>query len=161
MDCSLRDSSIHGIFQARELEWVAISFSRRTSWPRDRTRVSCIASRCFYHLSHRGSWCIMCFVYMLTKKAKVPISKKNHKAFVSCQDGKLVQNAGSLSPDHLWAYYKSVRERHIHKLLKIWVNSEETNVIMNCMYDWSLVWRWPELIFLIILWKIIHIEKNT
>ena len=55
MDYSLRDSSIHGLFQARELEWVAISFSRGSSWPRDWTRLSCIASRCFYHLSHQGS----------------------------------------------------------------------------------------------------------
>ena len=33
MDCSLPGSSIHGIFQARVLEWVAISFSRGASWP--------------------------------------------------------------------------------------------------------------------------------
>ena len=47
MDCSLPGSSVHGIFQARVLEWVAISFFRRSSWPRDRTRVSCIVGRCF------------------------------------------------------------------------------------------------------------------
>ena len=47
MDCSLPDSSVHGIFQARVLEWVAISFSRGSSWPRDGTQVSCIADRCF------------------------------------------------------------------------------------------------------------------
>ena len=35
MDCSLPGSSVHGIFQARILEWVAISFSRRSSQPRD------------------------------------------------------------------------------------------------------------------------------
>ena len=35
MDCSLPGSTIHGIFQARILEWVAISFSRRSSLPRD------------------------------------------------------------------------------------------------------------------------------
>ena len=35
MDCSLPSSSVHGIFQARILEWVAISFSRRSSQPRD------------------------------------------------------------------------------------------------------------------------------
>ena len=40
MDCSLPGSSIHGIFQARILKWVAISFSRRTSQPRDWTWVS-------------------------------------------------------------------------------------------------------------------------
>ena len=47
MDCSLPGSSIRGILQARVLEWVAISFSRRSSQPRDRTRVSHIAGRCF------------------------------------------------------------------------------------------------------------------
>ena len=35
IDCSLPGSSVHGIFQARTLEWVAISFSRRSSQPRD------------------------------------------------------------------------------------------------------------------------------
>ena len=35
MDCSLPGSSIHGILEARILEWVAISFSRRSSQPRD------------------------------------------------------------------------------------------------------------------------------
>ena len=39
MDCSLPGSSIHGIFQARVLEWVAIFFSRGSSQPRDRTQV--------------------------------------------------------------------------------------------------------------------------
>ena len=45
VDCSLPRSSIHGIFQARVLEWVAISFSRGSSWPRDWTRVSHIVGR--------------------------------------------------------------------------------------------------------------------
>ena len=40
MDCSLPGSSIHGIFQARVLEWVVISFSRGSSRPRDWTQVS-------------------------------------------------------------------------------------------------------------------------
>ena len=40
-------SSVHGIFQARILEWVAISFSRGSSQPRDWTQVSCIAIGCF------------------------------------------------------------------------------------------------------------------
>ena len=45
MDCSLPGSSVHGILQARILEWVAISFSRGSSRPRDRTQVSCIVGR--------------------------------------------------------------------------------------------------------------------
>ena len=55
MDCSLPGSSVHGIFQARILEWAAISFSKGSSQPRDQTQVSCIVGRCFYHLSHQGS----------------------------------------------------------------------------------------------------------
>ena len=47
MDCSLPGSSVHGIFQARVLEWVAVSFSRWSFQPMDRTRVSIIAGRCF------------------------------------------------------------------------------------------------------------------
>ena len=53
MDCSLPGSSVQGIFQARILEWVAISFSRGSSQPRDRTQVSHIASRCFIILATR------------------------------------------------------------------------------------------------------------
>ena len=66
MDCSLPGSSIHGIFQARVLEWVAISFSRGSSPPRDRTRVSrsltrdqtqahCIGSAESHPLDYQGS----------------------------------------------------------------------------------------------------------
>ena len=42
MDCSPLGSSVHGIFQARILEWVAISFSRGSSRPRDWTQVSAL-----------------------------------------------------------------------------------------------------------------------
>ena len=45
VDCSLPGSSICGIFQARILKWVAISFSRGSSQPRDWTQASCIAGR--------------------------------------------------------------------------------------------------------------------
>ena len=47
MDCSPPGSSVHGILQARILEWVAISFSRGPSQPRDQTQVSRIAGRRF------------------------------------------------------------------------------------------------------------------
>ena len=48
MDCSPPSSSVHGIFQARVLEYVAISSSRGPSWPRDRTHV-CIGKQILYH----------------------------------------------------------------------------------------------------------------
>ena len=47
MYCSPPGSSVYGIFQARILEWVAISFSRGSSQPRNWTQVSCIAGRFF------------------------------------------------------------------------------------------------------------------
>ena len=43
----LPDSSVYGILQARIRGWVAIPFSRGSSWPRDWTQISCIASRFF------------------------------------------------------------------------------------------------------------------
>ena len=62
MDCNPPGSSVHGIVQARTLEWVAISSPRGSSWPKDWTHVSCIS--CidrwiffffFLPLSHLGS----------------------------------------------------------------------------------------------------------
>ena len=47
MDCSLPGSSVHGILQARILEWVAMPSSRGSSQPRDGTQVSCITGRFF------------------------------------------------------------------------------------------------------------------
>ena len=53
MDCSSPGSSVHGISQVRILEWVAISFSGGSSWPRDRTWVSCIGRQILYHWATR------------------------------------------------------------------------------------------------------------
>ena len=48
MDCSPPGSSVHRILQARILEWVAISFSRGSCWPRNWTQASCIAGKWFF-----------------------------------------------------------------------------------------------------------------
>ena len=56
MDCSLPGFSVHGLFQARILEWVAFPFSRGSSWPRDQTHVShisCIGRSLSFH--HQGN----------------------------------------------------------------------------------------------------------
>ena len=47
MDCSPPGSSVHGILQARIVEWVAISYSRGSSQPRERTCISCLAGGFF------------------------------------------------------------------------------------------------------------------
>ena len=60
MDCSPPGSSVHGIFQARILEWVATSFSRGSSWPRDETHVSVSSVSCI------GKWIFFFFFYHCT-----------------------------------------------------------------------------------------------
>ena len=88
MDCSSPGASVHGILQARILEWVAISFSRGSSWPRVQTYisyVSCIGRWVLYHLSHRetpnNSRDILNRV-----KSQVPLaSTMNHYPKQSCE----------------------------------------------------------------------------
>ena len=61
LGCSLPGSCVHGIFQARLLEWVAISYSRGSARPRDRTRVSrfsWIAGRFFTHWADREAFTV-------------------------------------------------------------------------------------------------------
>ena len=51
--------SVHGILQAKILEWVAISFSRGSSQPRDQTWVSCVAGRFFTTWDTREPWSLV------------------------------------------------------------------------------------------------------
>ena len=60
MDCSLLGSSVHGILQARIMEWISMPSSRGSSWPRDQTQVSHIAGSFFTiwatREAHVSSW---------------------------------------------------------------------------------------------------------
>ena len=56
MDCSLPDSSVHGILQARILEWVAFSFSKGFSQLKDQTHVSCISCIDRWVLHYWATW---------------------------------------------------------------------------------------------------------
>ena len=62
MDCSPPGSSIHGILQERILDWVAIFFSRGSSWPRDRNWISHLAGRSgFSHVQFFATqWTVAC-----------------------------------------------------------------------------------------------------
>ena len=75
--CDPPGSSVHGIFQVRILEWVAIPFFRGSSQPRDPTQVSCFAGRFFYSLSHQGS-------------QEVLNTLKLHKSLISHQSAKIL-----------------------------------------------------------------------
>ena len=94
MDCSLPGSSIRGILQARILEWVAVSFFRRSSQPRDQTRVSRVASRHFT-------------IYLLLFSCSVvPDSLQHHG----------LQHAGHHLSLSLALFSKSKRWTHVHSV---------------------------------------------
>ena len=81
MDCSLSGSSLHGILQARILEWIATSSSGVSSQPRDQTCISslhvfCIGRWVLYHLCHLGSGIrelkvMRCFQLKILEEVKV------------------------------------------------------------------------------------------
>ena len=77
MDCSMPSSSVCGTSQARILEWVAISFSRGSFWPRDQTRVSYVGRQILYHLSISVRICDLslkkCFFFF----SKYPLGAKS------------------------------------------------------------------------------------
>ena len=102
MDCNLPGFSVHEIFQARVLEWVAIAFSRRSSWPRDWTWVSCIIDRHFtlwatrealwmWEVDYKESWAPKnwCFWTVVLEKtlevpwtARKPINRKGNQSWI-------------------------------------------------------------------------------
>ena len=82
MDCSLQSSSVQEISQARILEWVAVSYSRGSFWPRDLAHVSCICRQILYHWATWEavmprcfmlicSWTIGVHSYLQTRKMAV------------------------------------------------------------------------------------------
>ena len=88
--CGPLGSSVHGIFQARILEWIAISSFRGSSWPRGQTCiscVSCIAGRFFTHWAMREAGRIPCrntgtdalsiFIIACSEQPRAPMSIKN------------------------------------------------------------------------------------
>ena len=65
MDCSLSGSSVHGILQARILDWVAIPFSKGSSQPRSRTQVSCTAGRFFIiWVTREAHLCLSIYIFI-------------------------------------------------------------------------------------------------
>ena len=80
MDYSLPGSSVHGIFQARILGWVAISFSRESSWARDPTssgtRGFCLTGR-FFTTGHQGSPVYVWLIHLVIQQKLTEHCKAN------------------------------------------------------------------------------------
>ena len=82
MDSSPPGSCVPGISQAKIPEWVAIPFSRRSSWPRDRTHISCIGKQSLYHWATReapksNTTC----QFLLSIASEAPLSLSLHITF--------------------------------------------------------------------------------
>ena len=87
VECSLPGSSIHGILQARLLEWVAISFSRGSSRPRDWTRVSRIAGRHFNLWATREALSLSLFSNQrMYKRLRPSVEQSPHGLPDSCHE---------------------------------------------------------------------------
>ena len=74
MDCSPPGSSVHGILQARLLEWVAIYSSRGSSPPRDQTSISCI-----------GRWILHCWAPREAYIKELAVLKAIHPTYTLIQ----------------------------------------------------------------------------
>ena len=106
MDCIMPGFSVHGIPQARILEWVVIYFSRASSRLRDRTCISCIAGRFFLPLNHQRS--ITCWIppkyYMLIPSTLLPYITSEMYMVLSCSFYNLASTCQSAptgpSPPH-------------------------------------------------------------
>ena len=89
IDCSLPGSSVHGILQARILEWAAILFSRGSSQPKDWTQVSHIEGRFFtiwatIYFYHGSTWILEWVVYPFSRRSSWP----RNWTGVSCMAGR-------------------------------------------------------------------------
>ena len=92
LDCNPPGSSVHGILQARILEWVVIPFTMGSSQSRDQIQVSCIAGRFFYHLSHQESLDLILEVFYFIYSTNI------YQAHFTCQV--LLKINVGLSPAH-------------------------------------------------------------
>ena len=87
--------TVHGIFHVRVLEWVAISFSRGSSQPRDWTWVSCIVGRCF------SIWATRKVIYnRQNKDNSISWTVKTHATFSHRASGKFLPRPIL----HLWSF---------------------------------------------------------
>ena len=71
MGCSPPSSSVHGIFQARILEWVVMPSFRGSSWPRDQTCISCIGTQVLYHWDSREVQTGVLLLLLLSRFSRV------------------------------------------------------------------------------------------
>ena len=139
MDCSLPGSSVHGIFQARVLEWIAIAFSRGSSWPRDRTRVSRIAGRRFTVWATREAiiqkdTCTPMFI-----AAVVTIAKAWKQTKCPSTEGWIKK----MWYIYTMGYYSAIKKNEIGLFAARWMDLEIILLSkVRQIYDITYMWNW-------------------
>ena len=119
--CDLMDYTVHGILQARILEWVTFPLSRGSSQPRDRIQVSCIAGS-LYQLSHKESPRILEWVASPFSRGS---SRPRNWTVVYCIAGRFftTELSGMWIPDILMVLCFYISEQfQSHKTLEIFIH---------------------------------------
>ena len=109
MDRSPPGSSVHGILQARILEWIAMPSSRGSSWPRDRTSVSCLVSPAlsgrFFTTSAtwKAQWTLVttCFSLLMKQRDSNGLSWDDTSLGVSLQKGSVQRSRSTIYRCHV------------------------------------------------------------
>ena len=138
MDCSPLGSSVHGVFQARILQWVAISSSRKSSWPRDWTLVSCIVGGFFtteppgkpwMHIEGRG-YILPIFMFPINSSFSHPFSN-----YLLCTTS---------MPSTLIGIYRDISVSEI-KITPSWHLYFSRSELHACQVAFSSVWLFANL----------------
>ena len=155
MGYSTPGSSVHGILQARILKWVAIPFSRGSSWPRDWTQVSCIADRFFNIWSTREALkSVHCLFYSLCSSVfGFPGSSTGKEYACNVGDSGLILESGSSSGERIgypfqysWAFLVAQMVKNLPAMQETWVRSlgwEDPLAEDMATYSSILAWRIP------------------
>ena len=123
MDYSPSGSSVHGISQARVLKWVAISFSRRSSQPRDGAHVSCIDRGTALHNQDRGR-----NFHGSGSFSKIAIYKQFDYKLLS-----LLFDMTSYTK--FWKFLNKVRKGRFGRGMTLNINSNKTEPLHRCPYN--------------------------
>ena len=133
MDSSLEDYSVHGFLQARIVEWVAIPFSRGSSWTRNQTWVSCTAGRFFTIWATREAHPFMTTGKSITLTLKTFVGKVMSLLF-----NMLSKDCHRFSSEEQ-AYFNFMAEIYVHSNLGV-----QENTSCQCFHFFPFYLPWSE-----------------
>ena len=146
MDCTppvqWEPGSVHGISQAKILEWVAISFSKGSSWPRNWTHVSCIGRQILYHWASREALTASARRLITTKRS---FSDENSVSFIK-------KNIKRVLKDNLFSLKRFVLFSRMNQANLVVGGGSGCSSLklrwplihIRCLLLWSFLSLWPD-----------------